>query len=272
MGHVFDGQLLAEHVKETLRISIRLNNVYPKLGTILIGSDKASELYVSKKKEVAKQIGAELVLSQYPETVSSGDITRRIRELNNDKSVNGVMIQLPIPGKLKSQTDTFIKEIDLKKDVDGLRDDSPFVPATIRAIITILDQAKAFVTSGPDVLVAVVGANGFVGSRAVDYLSEAGYEVIGLDKDDERSTIKSHTSKADILISATGHPGIIKPDMVNNNSIVIDVGSPKPDVLFNEVKNVAGFITPVPGGVGPVTIVSLMQNLTEATINFKKEG
>jgi methylenetetrahydrofolate dehydrogenase (NADP+)/methenyltetrahydrofolate cyclohydrolase len=197
---------------------------------------------------------------EFPATITHDELVARINHLNRDKTIHGMMIQLPLPGKLREKTEDILQHIPASRDVDGLRESSPFVPATARAVLSILDEAKKHVKVGPDDYVVVVGANGMVGKSVVSELTKAGFEV---------GSELSEAKNAKVLISATGSPGIIGPEHVKKGAIVIDVGSPRGDVAHKVYKK-AGFITPVPGGVGPVTVVSLLENLVEASI--KSDG
>ena len=161
---------------------------------------------------------------------------------------------MPLPEGLKNKTHDIIHHIPAGRDIDGLRDNSPFVPATTRAVLSILGESKKHVAISPDDYVVVIGAKGMVGGSLVSELTKFGYEV---------GTELSEAKNAKIIISATGSPGIIKAEHVKKGAVVIDVGSPHGDVV-HDVHEKAGFVTPVPGGVGPVTVVSLLENLVEA--------
>jgi methylenetetrahydrofolate dehydrogenase (NADP+)/methenyltetrahydrofolate cyclohydrolase len=187
-------------------------------------------------------------------------ISQLINELNKDKSVDGIMIQLPFGGERENE---IVRMIGPKKDVDGLREDSPFVPATVRAVLEILS-----ITSHPplnlrggvgggDIKVVVVGASGEVGMGLMKHLVFSNYHLVGMGKSDfDVEKIKT----ADVVISCTGQAGLIKSEMVKPGVIAIDVGYPGGD-FDPEVAGKAAFFTPVPGGVGPVTVVMLFANL-----------
>lgn len=264
MVHIFKGKMIADALSEKLKDNILRNNLHPVVATILVGNNPASELYTKLKQKKAEQIGIEMDVYQYSENIKADELKRKINHLNIDDTVHGIMIQLPLPEKLSTHTSEIINQINPKKDVDGLRDDSPYIPATVKGIIKIIDSAKQISKISKDSLMAVIGAKGMVGAQLVKYFSESGYEVIGLDIDDGETYIKEQAKHADVLISSTGATNLITKDHIKKNAIVIDVGSPKGDVLFNEVSKKASFITPVPGGVGPMTIVSLMENVVEA--------
>ena len=270
MVHVFKGNEVAKVQLDALRMSIRLNNVRPVLATILVGNDPASELYVNLKRKRAKHVGIEMDVIQLPENVYEKDLKAHINRLDVDDTVHGIMIQLPLPGKLIDKTDEFLGLISIDKDVDGLREESKFTPATVKGIVKILDHAKSFRKLGRDSLICVVGSKGMVGKQLVRYLSESGYEVIGLDIEDTREYMIEQAKNADVIISATGKPGLIDESFVKKGAVLIDVGSPDGDFDFDSVKEKTSFITPVPGGVGPMTIVSLLENVFEASVLVKK--
>lgn len=254
MAIIFDGKKFAKEKEDSLRmrvLGLKARGIYPKLASLIIGNDPASELYVNLKKKAAERISAEVDIYKLGENTRIIDILTLIKTLNIDKNVNGIMVQLPLPGKLTDKKDQIIGAISPEKDVDGLRSDSKFLHPTSKAVIDILRQAlKEAPLKGKKV--CVVGATGMVGTPLVKELKNEGYELI------------EARPEADILISCTGRAGLISENMVKDGAIVIDVGSPKGDVQFESVSKKAAFITPVPGGVGPVTITSLLENLISA--------
>ena len=262
---IFDGKAFSETKKEELKIVInglRSRGTIPHLASILIGNDPASRLYVGLKKKAAEALGAELDPYYLPESVKLSDILMLIDSLNTDNNVQGIMIQLPIPGELGKCKNEIIKAIGSQKDIDGLRSDSPFIHPTSKAAIDILHEAENELKIVKKGTVAVVGSTGMVGAPLVKELKNEGYKVLECDR--ETKDLGEQTSQADIVISATGNPGLIMGDMVKDGAILIDVGSPKGD--FSPVAlDKSSFFTPVPGGVGPVTIACLLENLIDAT-------
>jgi methylenetetrahydrofolate dehydrogenase (NADP+)/methenyltetrahydrofolate cyclohydrolase len=175
------------------------------------------------------------------------------------------MIQLPLPDKIQNYKLQILNEIDPAKDVDGLRSNSIFLHPTSKAVIEIIDMAKKDPNSPfktGSLKVVVVGATGMVGTPLVKELKNEGYEVIECDTN--TTDLRGQSLQADIVISCAGVPNLIMDDMVRSGAIVIDVGSPRGDVDFDLVVKIASFITPVPGGVGPVTISALLENLVSA--------
>ncbi len=263
MAVIFDGRKFAEEKEATLAIRVlglKARNVYPKLASILVGNNPASELYVNLKKKAAEKIGAEVDIYFIKENSKVDDLILLIDTLNVDETVNGIMIQLPLPKSFSKFKKQIIESINPAKDVDGLRDDSQFLHPTSKAVIDILKFAE----KGLDVkskTICVVGATGMVGTPLVKVLKVEKYEVI--EANTKTVDLASKLENADVVISATGVSDLIKPDMIKTDAIVIDVGSPKGDVEMGVSKR-ASFITPVPGGVGPVTISSLLENLLSA--------
>ncbi len=273
MAFVFDGRAFSEEGFNQLKKEVDKllkKGIKPKLVTLLIGNDPASVLYVNLKKAKAEEIGIEVVIKRFCEDVQKSKVSKEIKKLNLDKNVHGIMIQLPLPVKYFSKKDRsdLINLISKEKDVDGLRDDSVFLTPTVKAVLRVIRMATPFVLGltnpGSDLKVAVVGSKGFEGQKISKVLKEMGYKVIGIDKDTK--DIKSKTKIADILISVAGSPGIIGKDEIKEGCAVIDVGSPIGDVRVDEVLEKAIFLSKVPGGVGPVTILCLLENLIDAAL------
>lgn len=265
MTIIFDGKAFAENKLRDLRsktFDVRKKGIIPKLVSILVGDDPASKLYVNLKKKAAERIGAQLDVRSMMSDVRKDEILDLVKTLNIDKSVHGIMIQLPLPSKFTLEDrDEIISSIDKDKDVDGLREDSPYLTPTVKAVLEVVKEASALPLRVRPYKVVVVGARGFEGKKIFNVLKEMGYNVIGVDRDTEN--FEKVTRAADVLISVTGSPDIISSDMVKDGVVVIDVGSPKGDVARNVYEKCA-FISPVPGGVGPVTIACLLENLAEA--------
>lgn len=271
---IFDGKAFAAEKEKELRKKVsqlKEKGIIPKLATILVGNDPASKMYVNMKKRVAVRIGCELLVVNFKKDTDKQEIIEKIRSFNNDEFVNGIMIQLQLPDTfLEEDRDEIINSIDKRKDVDGLREDSPYVAPTVKSVIYTIKQALLFMPCrGNPCKVVVVGYTGFEGGKIFKALKEMSCLSAGKICDVEgvnskTKNLKEKTQEADILISATGSPGIIKGDMVKEGAVVIDVGAPKGDAVKDEVIGKASFISPVPGGVGPVTIVSLLENLIDS--------
>ena len=260
---IFDGKTFALQKKEALKkkvLDLNTKGKFPHLASIVIGDNPASKLYVSLKKKAGEAIGIQVDIYYIPEYTKKDDVITLIKTLNVDNEFSGIMVQLPIPGKLSEYKDEIINTIDLSKDVDGLREDSNFVHPTSKAAIEILDYAKSLsdIKNLPLKKICVVGSTGMVGKPLVRELRKEGYEV--LECDSQTKNIKDITLSCDVVISATGVSELIKTDMLKKDVVAIDIGSPKGD-FEKKVEGIASFITPVPGGVGPVTISCLLDNL-----------
>ncbi len=227
----FDGKKFAEEI-----IS-KLPKKKAKLAIFLDPSNVSGARYVEKKVEVGKRLGVEIVMNKI------------------DGDEDGIVVQLPHP-----RAKELIANISPEKDVDGLREDSPFMPAVVRAVATILNTQCRLRRASRAMLnkkIIIVGSRGFVGRKLMQVFPDA----VGMDKDDfdlERSR------RASVIISATGQKNLIDSDMVRDGFIAIDVGYPEAE-FTPEALAKASFYTPVPGGVGPVTVAMLFANLNEAT-------
>lgn len=262
---IFDGRKFAEEKEKELAkkvLDLKSHGIYPHLASIIVGNNPASEMYVGMKKKRAEAIGIQVSVYRVSLRDKEEDLIKLIEFLNNDPDFTGIMIQMPLPEKfqmLKKQIISKAWPISLvnlirpEKDVDGLREDSKFLHPTSKAVLEIIKFAEGVGTA------CVVGATGMVGKPLVQELKKLNYKVIECNSKTE--DLKGRTLQADILVSATGVPNLIKADMVKKGAIVIDVGSPVGDIDFDSVSKVAGFITPVPRGVGPVTISCLLENL-----------
>ena len=252
MATIFDGRAFAE--KKILKLDkevtkLKNQGIHPKLASILVGEDPASLLYVSLKKKKAKEIGAEMDVYYLKEKEPLENILTLINTLNFDSTVHGIMVQLPLPLAIKPQTLTIIDSIKREKDVDGLRENSPFVHPTAMAILQVIGEAiKQLKINNLRLSICIVGRSGMAGSAFLREIKSTDLKLVDNSED------------ADILVSATGSPNIIKANMVKRGAIVIDVGSPKGDV-DPEASKEAEFVTPVPGGIGPITISCLLENL-----------
>jgi len=265
MAIVFDGRTYAAEKEIKIKKKIKALGQKPTLVSILVGEDPASKLYVSLKQKAAERVGAKIEVVHLPASVSMNQFIKTIDKYNKDQNIQGIMIQLPLPSNLAPSTYTLVHSIAPEKDVDGLRDDSPYLHPTSKAVIEVINYAKSLLPSSYTLVptVTVVGSTGMVGRPLTKELKKQGYKVIECDS--KTKNLEKCTINSDIVISTTGKPNIIRGSMVKKGSIVIDVGSPKGDVLFDEVVKKAAFITPVPGGVGPVTITCLLENLLSAS-------
>lgn len=238
---VFRGREYAGKVEDALKRKVEGLRKKPRLAIVFSGDDEGSKKYVEMKSGTAKRVGMEVVIFE------------KLARVDQAK-FEGVMVQLP------SKEDLSL--IWPQKDVDGLNPQkSDFVPAVVRAvgkILRVAEKEKCLVETASKSKVAVVGAKGSVGRGMVKYLRFLGSEVGEFDAGDDLKQLVDF----EVVISAVGKPGLIKPEMVREGVVAIDVGYPKGD--FDEgVKEKAAFWTPVPGGVGPVTVVSLLENIVK---------
>lgn len=260
------------------------DSIRPKIAIILVGEDVPSQIYVKNKLKMAAEVGIEAKLYKFDAEVSEEIILNLISDLNNDKNTNGMIVQLPLPHHL--DRNKIINAIDVKKDIDGLHSnnygnlvlnddiDKMLIPATPLGI-TLLLQYYGIDLSGKNCV--ILGRGVTVGSPLSILLSKKKFNATCTLCHTKTKNLKNHTLQADILISATGSPLSVTEDMVKEGAIVIDVGinrisdSTKKsgvrlvgDVDFEKVKDKCSFITPVPGGVGPMTITALLWNSFKA--------
>lgn len=252
----------------------------PKLVAILVGENPEGELYLRLKEKVARRLGIKFEFRKFSAN-SPQEISYFIERKNIDSEVGGIIVELPLPPKFNIQYSKFkiLDAINPKKDVDCLTSENlrllkkgcpNFMPPTVKAVIEILMEATGTksLKNLKDKRIVVVGDRGMVGEPLVAVLENSGLRVEGANT--STGDLTALTKSADILISAAGVGRLIKKEMVKQGAVVIDVGIEKKrdfkvvgDVDFENIKEIASFITPVPGGVGPVTITCLMENLLQ---------
>ena len=270
---LIDGKTLAQKQKASLEKQVQLfkaeTNITPKLTAVIVGDDPASKVYVASKNKACAQVGIDSDVVTLPDTVSETELLALIDKLNNDKSVNAILVQLPLPGHIDKQN--VIYAIKPEKDVDGfhptnvgrlqLRDKKCLESCTPKGIMTMLREYNVDLVGAYAV---VVGASNVVGKPVSQLLLNAKATVTTCHR--FTKDLKAFTTKADILIVAVGKHKFITADMVKDGAVVIDVGINRVDgkicgdVDFGAVKEKASAITPVPGGVGPMTITELLYN------------
>jgi len=266
MAIIFDGKQVAREKERELKKEIkklRNKKIIPKMVSILVGENPASKKYLSLKEEAAERVGVEIEIIKFQSSDQVDQVIKLIRKLNRDKDVHGIMIQLPLPSSFSNRDrDEIIGVIEKLKDIDGMREDSMYVAPVAKSVLKALGDAYQYTIYNREAKVVVVGAKGFVGKKLLNVLKGMDYKVKGVDVDVK--DLPSVTKLADILISVTGVAGLIDGSMVKNGSVVIDVGSSDGDVVTKEVLRKVKFISPVPGGVGPLTIYYLLENLVDA--------
>jgi len=270
MATILDGKALAERARAEVKAEVAELG-HPGLATILVGDDSASEIYIRRKHEAANEVGIRSNDIRLQADTSEDELLDQVAELNGDSSVQGILVQLPLPDHLDEAA--VIRAIDPAKDVDGLHPLNAgllylgrptLVPATPIGIMALL-AAYDIELSGARAV--VVGRSDIVGKPVSLLLLQANATVTichSRTRDLERETLD-----ADVLVVAAGHPALVTPDMVKHGSTVIDVGMNRTDAgLVGDVDaaamDVAGHMTPVPGGVGPMTIASLLRNTVRA--------
>jgi len=272
-GKIIDGKAIADNILKKLKKKLSVCGKAPKLVVVQVGKDPASTIYVNKKHKTCEEIGIASEIKRLPETISYSDFLKEIGNLNKDDSVNGILVQVPLPDHLNHKQ--VFETIALEKDVDGFHPSNHgknllgkkgIQPATPKGIMTLL-KSTGVDFEGKNAV--VVGRSNIVGKPIALMLINAGCTVTVCNS--KTKDLKSFTKKADILVSATGRCNLITEDMVKKEAIVIDVGMNRNkegklcgDVDFENVKKVASWITPVPKGVGPMTIASLMENTVKA--------
>lgn len=257
MDNIIDGRALAKLHQEKLEEKIKHLNRTIQIVSILVGEDPSSVLYCDIKQKKARSLGIGFELKKYPENAEWNAVVADMLKMNQEAKIDGIMVQLPLPDSFLGPhtQDEFIGYIDPKKDVDGLTGRGSLPQATARGVLSILD-AEGIETRNKKA--AVVGARGMVGKELVQKLRQRGAQVTEINR--ETLSPRLLLNQSDIIISAVGHPNLIQADDVKVGAVVIDVGD---DVDFDEVQEKASKITPPRGGVGPMTVISLMENAVD---------
>lgn len=280
---ILDGRIIRDEALKELKYKVSKLKRKPHLAIIQIGSLEESNAYIEQKKKFGEQTGFKVSVINFEKSSLEEEVIYKIQNLNKNKNVDGIIVQLPIPNKFNLSK--IIESINEKKDVDGLGSKNikklfsgevdGIIPATTRGIISLLKWYKISINSKK---VVIIGRSNLVGKpTALKFLSENATVTICHSKTKD---LKKETKEAEILISATGIPNLITKDFVSKDQVIIDVGINLingnglkeeilgrkfvGDVCFEEVSKIVKAISPVPGGVGPMTVVSLFQNLFEA--------
>lgn len=272
MPNILYGKKLSDQLAHELAGKIENMAVKPKLVIVQIGDLEESNTYIKNKKLFGTRIGALVEHKKYPENVSEGEVIADIKKYNADQSIHGIMIQLPIPENLDATE--IVETINYRKDVDGLTsrnmkllfdNKDGFVPATSKGVITLLEH-YGYKLAGKKVV--IVGESVLVGRpTSLAFLNEDSTVTIC---NSHTQNLEEETKRAEILVVAVGHPALIGPKHVSKDQTVVDIGFTVKDsrvlgdVDFEKVKDIVSAITPVPGGVGPMTVYSLFENLIKA--------
>ena len=286
-AQIIDGKSIAQSIREEIKIkteALKAKGITPCLAVILVGSNPASVSYVTGKQKALAEVGMNDRSVRLPESTTEQELISLIQELNADKSVHGILVQLPLPQHIDEEK--IILAIDPAKDVDGFHPvnvgnlvigKKSFLPCTPHGIIVLLKRMN-IETDGKSAV--VIGRSNIVGKPAALLLARKDLNATVTICHSGTKNIADITRRADILIAAAGRTNIVTADMVKEGAAVIDVGVNRipdaskqsgfrlaGDVDFENVKEKAAFITPVPGGVGPMTIAMLMANTLEAAEN-----
>ncbi len=272
---LLDGKTLSKKIREQIKGRVeefKNRGIIPGLAVILVGDNPASQLYVNMKTKACEDVGIYSINHRMPAEISEKELINVIKMLNDNPMVHGILVQLPLPKHIKEEN--VIEAIDYKKDVDGfhpysvgrlVRGNPLFYPCTPYGIMKLFEEYDIELR-GKDVV--IVGAGNITGKPLASMLTNA-FSTVQLCHIHTKE-LEKKTKKADIVISAVGKPKLITKDMVKEGCVIVDVGISRVDnrvvgdVDFENVSEKASYITPVPGGVGPMTIAMLLYNTVKA--------
>lgn len=267
MNKIIDGKMVSSIIKENLKNEIATLDEKLTLVVIQVGNNEASNIYVNNKIKLCNEMGINSIYKKYDD-INEENLIKEIEKFNNDSSINGILVQLPLPDSFN--TKKVINSISYKKDVDGLtsinlgklyNNEESIIPCTAKGVMKLLDYYNVLLESKK---VSIVGRSTLVGIPLFKLLLDRNCTVVMCHS--KTKDLKSILKESDIIISATGKKGLITRDMVKEGTVVIDVGISRienkiyGDVCFDEVEDKASLITKVPGGVGPMTVICLMEN------------
>ena len=276
MAEIIDGKKLAKKIREELKIKcdeLKQKGIYPKLAVIMVGNNPASKVYVRNKSNACADVGVEYVEYLLEENIEQEELIELIKKLNEDKTINGILLQSPIPMHL--DINEAFKTITYIKDVDGFSPasvgklcigENTFISCTPYGVMKMLEEYNIDLNGKH---VVILGRSNIVGKPLIQCCLQKNATVTICHSKTQK--LEEITKQADVLISAIGQPEFVKTDMIKDKAVVIDVGINRNkdgklvgDVDFENVKEKASYITPVPGGVGPMTIAMLMNNVIKA--------
>lgn len=284
MVQMIDGKAIAKRIREEVAAEVanlKQNfGVTPKLSVVLVGDDPASQMYVRNKEKACAEVGISSEVRRIPASIKGKELMDIVRQLNQDRSVHGILVQLPLPGGIDEAK--IIEEVSPAKDVDGLhplnmgkllKGENPrFIPCTPQGVIELI-LSTGIEIKGKEAV--VVGRSNIVGKPVAILLLQRHATVTICHS--RTCNLGEVTRRADILIAAVGSPNLIHGDMIKEGAVVVDVGINRVgeklvgDVDFESARERAGYLTPVPGGVGPMTIAMLLKNtLTAAKLSAEK--
>lgn len=283
---IIDGRTIANHILDNLAARVHIiqdkYDTRPHLAVIRVGDDPAITSYINQKDKMAKQIGATLSVYNFPESVTTEELKESIDFLQEKSDIHGLILQLPVPSHIDYEQ--LILDIHANKDIDGFRPNSLFVIPIASAVMKLLEipMMKESLETGESFnewlrskKIVVMGKGKTGGLPVIEILKKREADVTVIDS--STTLVKEKTLEADIIITAVGMPEILTPDMIKKDSILIGIGmSMDEDGKFvgdyneDHIKDIASWYTPIPGGVGPVNVACLMENLVIATENSLK--
>jgi methylenetetrahydrofolate dehydrogenase (NADP+)/methenyltetrahydrofolate cyclohydrolase len=268
-----DGKRLAEQRLGSLRETVRDHDLHPSLHVIFVGDNEASESYIGMKEKKAESVGIGTQVHRFPADAPEINVIETIRTLNDDSDVDGIIVQLPLPDSFDELK--LLESVAPTKDVDGLHPvnfgkllgggEPHFFPPTPKGIMTLLDDYDVDLKGS---VVTLVGMGRLIGRPISQMFQNRHSTVLCLNK--HTSELADFTRQADVIVVGTGQPELIKEEHVTPGTVVVDAGIHRldgelvGDVDFDEVAEVAGLITPVPGGVGPLTVAGLLENTVKS--------
>ena len=291
-----DGKQIAQEILNLLKKQVNQSSLHPTLAVILIGDDPASISYIKQKQKAADFIGAKIIVKKLGKNIGAKDLIKVIRNLNKDPKIHGIIVQLPLPEHLNPSL--ILTHILPEKDIDGFHPDSLFIPPVAMAVLKIFEKIRKqksknkITTRNSKIL--VIGRGMTAGKPIAKTLKKLGYKVSVAYSKTTQNKLVELAKSADAIISCVGRANMVKSDMVKENAIVIGVGIHREKVHlqdenrvlagipqagevntlkeklagdFNEaeISKVAGFYTPTPGGIGPINVACLMENLVKAS-------
>ncbi|MDG2031442.1 MAG: bifunctional 5,10-methylenetetrahydrofolate dehydrogenase/5,10-methenyltetrahydrofolate cyclohydrolase [Phycisphaerales bacterium] len=279
-ANIIDGKALGQVVRSSIAQRVSESGIPVRLDAVLVGTDRAAEIYARNQESTCAEVGIEYVLHRIPDGAGYDEIAGRVLLLNTDESVTGLMLHLPLPDAV--DTERIQSLIDPAKDIEGVNPANignvvygrrSLVPCTALAAVELIESTGIELKGARCV---VIGASNIVGKPVAVLLMRGEATVISTNK--FTRDLAAETLQADVLVSAAGVPGLVTPEMVKPGAVVVDVGINRitvsagkrctvGDVDFEGVREVAGWLTPVPGGVGPMTVAMLLRNAVDAALS-----
>ena len=269
---IMDGKALKGEILSVLAEEVKSLDKVPTLCVIQVGNDEASNVYINQKRKMCNEIGYNFIHEKYDDSITEEELLKNIDRFNSNDNIDAILVQMPLPSRINEKN--IQNAVSKYKDVDGLNDSNiidlingrdALYPCTACGVVSLLDKYEVTLEGSN---VVIVGRSSLVG-MPLFHMLENRNATVTLCHSKTRNLVDI-TKNADIIISATGVKGLIKEDMVGDNTVIIDVGITREngklygDVDFDSVSKKASLITPVPGGVGPMTIASLAQNILKA--------